>query len=200
MKKIIVLLQILTYITLFPILATAGTTFIINPNRPILGPDVDYANIDRVGNDFRKIPQNLYKSNKEIFGTGMSLANPLGYPTGDAILKPFPTIEFGWAIGGSVHEYERMAGFDIDVEQVRQQEVPVFADGIRGFQRQFIGVVDRRVGRVGEQLGREPGGRIEGRRHGSDAACAGVSPTVVRASPSSATRARAWGSCRPGNR
>ncbi|MFC1671481.1 hypothetical protein ACFL20_13905, partial [Spirochaetota bacterium] len=69
---------------------------------------------ENVGNSYRNIPDDIYKSNKDIFGTGMALANPLGYPNGKAILKPFPVLELGWAIGGSVHKYERIKGFDID--------------------------------------------------------------------------------------
>ena len=93
MKKITVFLQIIFLLTFFPIVASAGTTFLINPNETTLN-GAEFKDLDDIGNKYVRISNDIYNVNKNIFGTGMALANPLGYPNGKSIIKQFPNPTF----------------------------------------------------------------------------------------------------------
>jgi hypothetical protein len=113
-KQVFFQLIILLFIFLLPEPAFSGTSFTITPNTSVMGPFVDFNDIDGTQSDYSEFPNRFFSLNNEYLATGMALSNTLGYPNGKSTIRPFPHFEFGAAAGGSIYHYSRKDDFNKD--------------------------------------------------------------------------------------
>ncbi|MGL4368966.1 MAG: hypothetical protein ACRCUT_04745 [Spirochaetota bacterium] len=93
----------------------ASVDFVLYPNEAVLGPVMLFTDaISDVESDIQEYPENFFVKNREVLPRGMILANTLGYPNGKSIIKPFPHMEFGAAVGAGIYGYDRYKDFDKD--------------------------------------------------------------------------------------
>jgi len=98
--------------------AAADVNFTLYPDTDVLGPLVSFVDQPGVESRMEKYPNSFFINNNAVLSKGVILSNTLGYPNGKAIIKPFPSMEFGIASGAGVYQYKRYQDFDKDDPKV----------------------------------------------------------------------------------
>lgn len=89
----------------------ASVDFIITPNGSLLGPAINFTDINDAQNKIKEHPDNLLNNNNEVIPYGLALSNTIGYPNGKSIIKNY---EGGLATGAAVYKYDRAENFSKD--------------------------------------------------------------------------------------
>ncbi len=108
--RILFLILSYIFILIFPSLSLAQTTITVASLPGFEGT----INENEAASKYEKFSSRLFEKNREIIPTAFALINTIGYPNGRSIIRQFPHLEFGAAMGGGIYKYNRQNEYTDD--------------------------------------------------------------------------------------